>query len=132
MKELSALEAVAAGKCPRCRKGKMFKYPAYNLTKFTEMNEECEHCHLKFEREPGFFIGAMYVSYAFSVALFVTVGVGLSVLGDFSLTTYVLSTTASVLLLLPILFRYSRIIFLHAFGGVKYQPDVLATNDKSS
>ncbi|UII25647.1 DUF983 domain-containing protein [Fulvivirga maritima] len=132
MKEPSALEAVAAGKCPRCRKGKMFKYSAYNLSKFTEMHEECEHCHLRFEREPGFFIGAMYISYAFSVALFTTVGVALSVLGDFSLLTYVLTTTASVIILLPVLFRYSRIIYLHAFGGVKYQPEALATNDKSS
>ena len=86
------------------------------------MNANCECCNLKFEREPGFFIGAMYISYAFSVALFTTVGVALSVLGDFAVSTYIITIIIAVILLLPILFRYSRIIYLHAFGGVKYNP----------
>jgi hypothetical protein len=31
------------------------------------MKEECEHCGYKFDREPGYFIGAMYVSYGLAV-----------------------------------------------------------------
>jgi hypothetical protein len=39
------------------------------------MNERCPRCGLKFEREPGYFLGAMYVSYALAIPpylLFVT------------------------------------------------------------
>jgi hypothetical protein len=27
------------------------------------MNEYCSHCNYKFEKEPGYFFGAMYVNY---------------------------------------------------------------------
>ncbi len=112
--------AILHGKCPRCRRGNMFPYSAYNLPKFFKMNEDCPVCGLHFEREPGFFFGAMYISYAFSVAIFTTVGVALTVLGDFSLSTYFIGIGGSVLLLLPLSFRYSRILFLHFFGGIDF------------
>lgn len=32
------------------------------------MNEYCQHCNFKFEKEPGYFFGAMYVNYGLSVA----------------------------------------------------------------
>ena len=32
------------------------------------MNEYCSHCHYKFEKEPGYFFGAMYVNYGLTVA----------------------------------------------------------------
>jgi hypothetical protein len=31
------------------------------------MNERCPVCGLKFEREPGYFLGAMYVSYGLGI-----------------------------------------------------------------
>jgi hypothetical protein len=33
------------------------------------MHESCPVCDLKFEREPGYFLGAMYVSYAIGVVI---------------------------------------------------------------
>lgn len=101
----------------------MFTYPLIHLSKFHKMNADCAHCGLHFEREPGFFFGAMYISYAFSVALFVAVGIGLSVLGDFPLYVYFISIVLAVILFLPFSFRYSRILFLHLFGGVRYDPN---------
>ena len=32
------------------------------------MNQYCPHCQFKFEKEPGFFFGAMYVNYGLTVA----------------------------------------------------------------
>lgn len=32
------------------------------------MNPYCPHCHYKFEKEPGYFFGAMYVNYGLTVA----------------------------------------------------------------
>lgn len=122
MQRRSKAGAIISGKCPRCREGEMFKYPAFNFLKFHKMHPDCPVCGLKYEREPGFFFGAMYISYAFSVAIFVVVGVVLSFTGDFPLEVYLLVITGVVALLLPFLFRYSRILFLHIFGGVDYRP----------
>jgi len=33
------------------------------------MFEHCPHCQLKFEREQGYFIGAMYINYGATVAI---------------------------------------------------------------
>lgn len=120
MQKVSKASAIINGKCPRCRKGDIFKHSAYSISGFQKMNSHCPVCNLHFEREPGFFFGAMYISYAFSVAIFVSVGVALSTIGDFSLEVYLLAIISVVLLLLPLLFRYSRILFLHLFGGVNF------------
>ena len=100
----------------------MFLTSAYNLSGFQKMHSNCPNCGLKFEREPGFFFGAMYISYAFSVALFVAVGLALSILGDFPLYVYFISIVLAVILFLPLSFRYSRILFLHLFGGIDFEP----------
>lgn len=125
MPKRNKLEIILKGKCPRCHSGEMFKYKAYNLRKFDEMHENCPVCDLRFEREPGFFYGAMYVSYAFSVALFVILGTLIyNVLGDPDIWVYASIIFGTVLGLLPLLFRYSRIIYLHVFGRVKYDESV--------
>ena len=57
-------------KCPRCNEGDFFYSHPYHLKKFGLKHFNCEICHLKFEKEPGFFFGSMYVSYALGVGLF--------------------------------------------------------------
>lgn len=54
-------------KCPNCNKGQVFnnKLPFYYIP---VMNEFCLECHYKFEREPGYFIGAMYISYGLALS----------------------------------------------------------------
>jgi hypothetical protein len=37
------------------------------------MRETCPHCHLKFEREPGYFLGSIYINYGIT-AILTTVG----------------------------------------------------------
>ena len=49
-------------KCPKCTIGHVFKQDV-SLLKLPVMNEECESCHYHFDREPGYFLGAMYISY---------------------------------------------------------------------
>lgn len=100
----------------------MFKTSALKLSSFHKMYDNCPNCDLRFEREPGFFVGAMYVNYAFSVALIVAVGVALSVFNLYTLYNFILTVVLLVLILLPFLFRYSRILFLYWFGGIDYDP----------
>lgn len=124
MQEKSWGAALRAGKCPRCRQGDMFKFPLGKVTKFTKMNQKCGHCGVTFEPEPGFYFGAMFVSYAFSVALFAVISVILYVFFQPSDWVYLLCITGSALLFTPFSFRYSRILFLYFFGGIDYDPSV--------
>jgi uncharacterized protein (DUF983 family) len=70
------------GKCPRCRKGEIFTYPASRLSKFNVMNSTCPNCGVMFQPEPGFYQGAMYVSYAFAIVFIVTISIVFYVAGD--------------------------------------------------
>lgn len=100
----------------------MFQNAAYS-PRFVQMFENCPHCGLRFEVETGFFWGAMYFTYAFSVAIFLTVYVALTVLlTDPPLWQYIAGVLAVNAVLFPLLVRYSRVAMLYVFGGVKYDP----------
>jgi uncharacterized protein (DUF983 family) len=124
MKRISKFQSVLEEKCPRCREGKMFETTPYRIKTFDKMHVHCPNCGLKFDIEPGFYTGAMYVSYAFSVAIFLVTGFILYLFfKDPDLIVYVLTTFSIVILLFPLLYRYSRVIYLHLFGGIRYDPD---------
>lgn len=86
------------------------------------MNKVCPVCQEDFKREPGFYFGAAYVSYALTVALWVAVLAALTTFDamgwiEFGFYTHVstfLTTGIAVLLvLLPALYRFSRTLWLH-------------------
>lgn len=114
--------ALYSGKCPKCRKGNIFKTSLFNLSGFWKMNSHCTVCGVTFEPEPGFYFGAMFVSYALSVALFATIGVALYVLGNPADWVYLTAIIVGAILFTPFSFRYSRILFLYFFGGIRYDP----------
>ena len=120
MSQKKAYEAILESKCPKCRKGNMFAHPIGEISKFTRMNEFCSSCGLRFEIEPGFFIGAMYISYAINVALLIFIGIFLWYFNWGNLLIFIVAEVGIILLLLPFIFRYSRVVFLHWFGGVKF------------
>ena len=118
---VSLSQAVISGRCPRCRKGLIFVHRAYSFKDFSKMHKRCDVCDLKYQVEPGFFFGAMYVSYAFTVALVVNVGLVLNYgFGDPDILVYLTTVAFSVILLLPLIYRYSRILFLYWFGRINY------------
>lgn len=120
---ISRFTAVLQSKCPRCRVGKMFDGPVYGFRK-QHMYEHCPHCGLKFEIEPGYFYAAMYVSYAFSVAEVVTLGLGTAMLTHSeSPWLYVVVLFAAIFIFAPFNLRYSRLVLLHYLTPkVHYNP----------
>ena len=56
-------------KCPSCRKANLFKNPPYSFQGFLKINKICSNCKNNFNKEPSFFYGSMYVSYALGVGL---------------------------------------------------------------
>jgi uncharacterized protein (DUF983 family) len=119
----NSLIALLEARCPRCREGKMFAHSASNLTKFNVMHTECPVCGLRLQPEPGFYQGAMYVSYGFTLAIMIVISILLYYLaGDPSEWVYIGFVIGVMLILVPLNYRYSRVIFLYLFGGIKYDP----------
>lgn len=106
-------------KCPRCQEGDLFVQP-FEFSKPVNMPEKCPVCHQKYEPEPGFYYGAMFLSYIFSGFLFL----GIMAV---CLIVFKLSLNASMAILLVIaaltylfFLRMSRSLWINLL--VKYDP----------
>ena len=94
-------------RCPRCRKGKMFRG-------LLAMNDPCPVCGLIFQREEGYFLGAMYVSYLLSSVLLAAFYFMLAaLLPDLGTLTLPLLALVPYLPFVPAVFRYSRIFWVY-------------------
>lgn len=122
--EPGELKSALLAKCPRCRTGDIFTRKLFSI-RSQKVHEYCPHCHLRFEREPGYFYVAMYVSYVFVVAELVS----------FCVLTYLITgyldgpwpyigvALAVGILFAPVNFRYSRVVLLYWLtSGLKYDP----------
>jgi uncharacterized protein (DUF983 family) len=111
-------------KCPRCRKGDLFKAKnPYRLKTLFEMYDNCPVCGQRTELEPGFYYGTSYVSYALTVAFSASTFVAWWVFIGFSTQDsrifWWLGTNGVLMILLqPYFMRLSRVIWLSFF--VKY------------
>jgi uncharacterized protein (DUF983 family) len=118
-KQNSLLYGILTAKCPRCREGKMFTGGLYTA-KFADMHTSCPCCGQPYEPEPGFYYGAMYVSFAFNVAAFL---VSLFILYQFveeiTMGMMIGVVAAVVIGLLPVIFRLSRVLWIYIF--VRYE-----------
>ncbi len=117
----SKLYSIFKMKCPRCQEGDFFVSHPYDLKKAGDIHTHCSHCGLKYSKEPGFYYGAMYVSYALGVALFVTLWVSFNLFFP-SVSVYGQLITISIasLVLGPYLYALSKIIWANLF--IKYEP----------
>lgn len=57
------------GRCPDCGSGGLFR-------RYFSMVEECPRCQLHFERDEGYWVGAMIVNTAFAILVFLAIVVG--------------------------------------------------------
>jgi len=111
-------------KCPRCERGDLFgaKNP-YKMGSMFVMDANCSSCGLKYEKEGGFFYGAMYVSYMLNIGLFVTATVLWYILfeGKIDWRLYIGLYVLLTVFLVPVLYRLSRSIWLMIM--IKYEPE---------
>ena len=124
MADPSKLHAMINARCPQCHEGRLFKYKWWNLLNFTKMHENCPHCDLRYEVEPGFFYGAMYISYAFTVGIMLVGGIIVfNFFNDPPAMGYVIPITLFSLFMVPFNFRTARVVFIHLFSGISYEQD---------
>ncbi len=79
------------------------------------MNPTCPVCGHRFEREPGFFQGAMYVSYGIGIVDLGILGLAANafIAPRFGLVPAVGLVVTVHLACIPAVFRYSRVIWAH-------------------
>ena len=116
-------------KCPRCHEGDLFKTPTFSFKQPFDMHDKCLHCDLNYMPEPGFYYGAMFISYIF---------MGWFCIGFVAILHWVLgwSTAASFAMLILVclvffvwIFRTARAIWINI--NVKYDPKYSETPEKA-
>lgn len=114
------LYSVLKNKCPRCHQGNFFEtnYP-YDLKNFSRMNARCPLCNEDFQREPGYYFGATYVSYGLTVGFGIALFVLFCVVFNFGTIPFLLIFTALLILLLPLFYRFARLIWINLFVNFK-------------
>jgi uncharacterized protein (DUF983 family) len=102
------LAGIFARRCGRCREGQVFRSTWV-------MNEDCPICGLDFDRgEPGYFTGAMYVSYALVIPVIAVLTlIEHLILRDWSLFRLVVLATLICLPSTPLIWQYSRVIWIY-------------------
>ncbi len=114
-KKGNMLYSIFNNKCPRCHEGNFYEDGnPYHFKKLFDMHKTCSNCDLRYEMEPSFFHGAMYVSYALTVAIFITIFVICYLLG-ISLVPSAIIVLVAIILLMPVTFKLSRIIYMNFF-----------------
>jgi len=102
-------------KCPHCGKGDVF-YKKQSFFSLPKMKEDCDVCNYHFDREPGYFLGAMYVSYGLAVfqgiATFILCRLFIPQLD----TLYVVLAVCGVMTLFSMRnYRWSRVAYMYIF-----------------
>jgi uncharacterized protein (DUF983 family) len=116
LKKGSKLYSILTGSCPRCQKESMYlDNNLLHLSKILKMNDHCSHCGLKYQIEPSFFYGAMYVSYGLNVAIGIAAFVVAFVLFNASIGTAFVTIVLSIIVLYPLVMRLSRSIYINMF-----------------
>jgi len=78
------------------------------------MHDVCPACGHVFEREPGYFVGAMYVSYALAIPTYLLfVALLRPLMRGFGDIAVLAAGLPPVCLCAPVLFRYARVIWMH-------------------
>ena len=114
-------------KCPRCRRGDLFPTGSFSFSMPFKMYEHCPKCGQNYFPEPGFYYGAMFISY---------IGSGFLSLGIVMLLVWVfeVSIGLSMVALLVIAaiffiwwFRFSRSFYFNLV--TRYRPKVTEAVD---
>jgi uncharacterized protein (DUF983 family) len=123
----SLVLALLKNKCPRCRRGDLYKYKgSFRIKGLMKMNDKCPVCGQPLDMEPGFYYGTIMISYGLAVLISVLtfvfwyLVVGMS-LHDSRFFWWIGANALFLAIMQPPLMRLSRTVWLAFF--VKYSPN---------
>ncbi|MGE0616640.1 MAG: DUF983 domain-containing protein [Bacteriovoracia bacterium] len=100
------MPSLLSNRCPQCHQGEIFRG-------FVLMNAQCGQCGHRFEKEFGYFLGAMIVSYLLGCLSIVPTLVWLVFVVQSGPLGVILIPSLQVIIMIPLLFRFSRLIWIH-------------------
>ncbi len=77
------------------------------------MCERCSICDLKFEREPGYFLGAMYLSYGLGVLFMAPIALLLWAVSGWWLTKVIVWSVVLFLPFAPTITLFARVLWIY-------------------
>jgi hypothetical protein len=86
------------------------------------MHERCPACGLKFEREQGYFLGAMYISYGLALITIVLLACALWLGVGLSMEKAVIGAVAIFVPLAPPVTYFARVLWLHLDWAIDPEP----------
>lgn len=120
MRKGNKLYSILNMKCPKCQEDDLFLHPLFKFKGLLDMKEKCGNCGQKFELEPGFYWGSMYIAYGISSGIILGVFVVLKFLLGFTMTQSYIAVVILILIMIPLVFRLARSLWIHLY--VKYDP----------
>ena len=119
IKKGNKLYSIIYNFCPRCQSGKF--WPKNNPYKNILVNNggdigSCKNCNIKYEIEPGFWYGAMYISYGLTVFVAILTW---SIMYIFNKETNIFIQISIIsffiIILFPVVYFLSRLIWINLF-----------------
>jgi len=86
------------------------------------MNERCPVCDLKFEREEGYFLGAMYISYGLALILIIALAALLGLVLHWSIQKSVIWGVILFVPLAPSITLFSRVLWIYLDQAIDPAP----------
>jgi uncharacterized protein (DUF983 family) len=121
--------SIANLKCPRCHEGDLFKTGTFSFKNSFDMHDKCPACELNYMPEPGFYYGAMFISYIFMGWFCIGFVALLHWVFDWSITASFITLILVCLVFFVWIFRTARAIWINI--NVKYDPNYSETALKS-
>ncbi len=116
-------------KCPRCHEGHLFNTQILEFKGSFDMAERCSVCQQNYMPEPGFYFGAMFISYII-MGWFCLGFVGFCMLVlEMSVNTSFVWLIIICAIMFVWIFRISRSIWINM--NIKYDPDILRNKNLS-
>ena len=92
-------------------RGKHFSL--FHLPGISQEHERCPVCDLKFDREPGYFLGAMYVSYGLGIVIVALIATALWSLTGWWITKDTIWAVVLFLPLAPTITLLARVLWIY-------------------
>ncbi len=105
-------------KCPRCHEGDLFPTGSFSFNKPFDMPETCPKCGQKYFLGPGFYYGAMFISYIITAFFCLFFAGGLVLFTDISVNMAFVLLLVVISFLFVWFFRLARAIWINM--NVKY------------
>ena len=106
-------------KCPKCHEGNLFVFKnPYRLKGGLKMDDNCTVCGQDFVIEPGFYYGALWMSYPVVIVITIALASFFYFYLDYSLLAFMFILSFVMLGLQPLIIRIGRALWINVF--VKY------------